>query len=52
MSLFEASLFCLVDHAAFRGTLPLQPYPSLVRFAEQFAQRACARQTAYRLDVP
>jgi glutathione S-transferase len=50
LSLFEISLFCLVDHVSFRGTLPLAPYPSLVRFAESFAQRPSARYTQYRFD--
>ncbi|MFV8753496.1 glutathione S-transferase family protein [Nannocystaceae bacterium ST9] len=50
LSLFETTLFCLVDHVAVRGTLPLEPCPSLVRFAERFAERACARHTAYRFD--
>lgn len=51
-SLFEVSLFCLVDHLAFRGTLPVEPYPSLVRFSEEFAARPSAQRTVYRFDAP
>jgi hypothetical protein len=52
LSVFEASLFCLIDHLAFRGTLEVEPYPSLVRFAQAFAARRCAKRTAYRFDTP
>ena len=52
LSVFEASLFCLVDHLVFRGTLSVEPYPSLVRFAREFAERPSARRTAYRFDTP
>ena len=34
LSLFEVTLFCLIEHLTFRGTLPVEPYPSLVRFAQ------------------
>ncbi|HZH04923.1 MAG TPA: glutathione S-transferase N-terminal domain-containing protein [Myxococcaceae bacterium] len=52
LSLFEVTLFCLIEHLAFRGTLPLEPYPTLVQFARGFATRSSARRTAYRLDTP
>ena len=52
LSVFEASLFCLVDHLVFRGTLSVEPYPSLVRFAREFAERPSAQRTAYRFDTP
>ena len=51
VSLFEVTLFCLVDHVAFRATLPLAPYPALVGFAAGFATRPSARDTGYRFDV-
>jgi glutathione S-transferase len=50
VSLFEVSLFCLVEHIVFRGTLSLEPYPSLVRFAADFAARPSAQRTQYRFD--
>lgn len=52
ISVFEASLFCLVDHLVFRKTLGVEPYPSLVRFTHAFAERPSAKRTAYRFDTP
>ncbi|WAS90022.1 glutathione S-transferase family protein [Nannocystis punicea] len=52
LSLFEASLFCVVDHLSFRSTLPVEPYPSLARFTEGFAARPSAQRTEYRFDAP
>jgi glutathione S-transferase len=51
LSLFEVTLFCLVEHLMFRGTLPVAPYPSLVRFTREFAARPSAQRTAYRFDT-
>jgi glutathione S-transferase len=50
-SLFEVALFCLIEHMSFRDTLPVEPYPSLVRFSEGFAVRPSARHTVYRFDA-
>ena len=50
--MFEVSLHCLVDHLTFRGTLAVDPYPSLVGFCKEFAARASAQRTAYRFDAP
>ena len=52
LSVFEVSLFCLVDHLVFRKTLSVEQYPSLVRFTHAFAERASAKRTAYRFDTP
>jgi glutathione S-transferase len=52
LSVFEASLFCLVEHLVFRGTLEVEPYPSLLRFTREFSERQCAKRTAYRFDSP
>ena len=51
-SLFEASLFCLVDHLTFRGTVAIEQYASLVRFTNEFSARPSAQRTVYRFDVP
>lgn len=51
ISLFEVSLFCLIEHLAFRGTLPVEPFASLVRFSEEYAARRSAQRTAYRFDA-
>jgi glutathione S-transferase len=50
LSLFEVTLFCLLEHLAFRETLPLAPYPALVAFAREFGRRPSAQLTAYRFD--
>jgi glutathione S-transferase len=52
LSVLEVSLFCLVEHLAFRGTLPIEPYAALVDFTREFAKRPSARRTAYRFDSP
>lgn len=52
LSVFEASLFCLVEHLVFRKTLDVAPYPALVRFTETFGERTAAKRTAYRFDTP
>ncbi|KZC16225.1 hypothetical protein RHOFW510R12_09435 [Rhodanobacter sp. FW510-R12] len=52
LSLLEVALFCLVEHLAFRATVPLAPYGHLVAFAREFGRRDSARSTAYLFDVP
>lgn len=52
LSVLEVSLFCLVEHLAFRETIPLAPYGRLTAFAREFGKRASAGNTAYRFDVP
>jgi glutathione S-transferase len=52
LSLLEVSLFCLLEHLAFRPTVPLAPYARLGGFARAFAQRASAQATPYRFDAP
>jgi glutathione S-transferase len=52
LSLFEVALFCLTEHLTFRGTLPVEPYPNLVRFARGFGERESAKRTAFKFDTP
>ena len=52
LSMLEASLFCLIEHLAFRPTILLTPYGRLMAFARAFGKRASAGNTAYRFDVP
>lgn len=53
LSVFEVSLFCLVEHLVFRKTLGgIEAYPALVRFSRSFAERASAKRTAYQFDTP
>lgn len=50
LSVFEVSLFCLVEHLAFRPTVALDDFPALRRFAAAYGARESARNTAYRFD--
>lgn len=50
LSTFEVSLFCLVEHIAFRPMLPLEPYPALRKFVAAWGARESARRTAYAFD--
>lgn len=52
LSVLEVSLFCLLEHLAFRATVSLAPYGHLTAFAREFGKRASARNTAYLFDVP
>lgn len=50
ISVLEISLLCLVEHLAFRPTVPLDPYPKLRAFTQGFASDPSAQRTAYRFD--
>ncbi|MFT3839063.1 MAG: glutathione S-transferase N-terminal domain-containing protein [Myxococcaceae bacterium] len=50
LSFFEVALFCLVEHLPFRATLPVEPYPNLVRFSRAFGECDSAKRTAYKFD--
>jgi glutathione S-transferase len=52
LSVFEASLFCLIDHLAFRPTVPVKTDSALSHFVHEFSTRPSARRTAYKFDVP
>lgn len=52
LSLFEVSLFCLVDHLRFRATIAIESYANLLRFVDEFSQRPSAQRTPYKFDVP
>ena len=51
LSLFEASLFCMIDHLHFRQTLTVEPYSNLEAFRTEFAARPSAQRTPYQFDV-
>jgi glutathione S-transferase len=51
LSLFEVTLFCLVEHLAFRPMVSLEPYPRLRAFSQGFSSRPSAALTAYRFDT-
>lgn len=51
LSLFETSLFCMIDHLHFRPTLPVEKYAALESFARSYAERPSAQRTPYQFDV-
>lgn len=51
LSTLEVSLFCLLSHLEFREILKVTPYARLTAFRDRFAERASARETAYRFDT-
>jgi glutathione S-transferase len=48
ISLFEVTLFCLIDHLKFGQTVPVTRFSSLLSFASEFGERPCVKRTAYR----
>lgn len=52
LSLFEVSLFCLLEHLAFRATVSSDGYSRLSRFATAYGLRPAAKATSYRYDDP
>lgn len=51
LSLFETTLFCLIEHLHFRQTLPVDGYAALAKFAATFATRPAAERTPYQVEV-
>jgi glutathione S-transferase len=51
LSLFETTLFCLIEHLHFRQTLPVDQYSGLAKLAATFATRPSALRTPYEVDV-
>jgi len=52
LSLFEVSLYCLLEHLVWRGTLTVEGLPNLANFARAYGARASAQCTPYVFDVP
>jgi glutathione S-transferase len=50
LSLFETTLFCLIEHLHFRETLPVEQHSALTKFAATFAMRPAAQRTPYAID--
>ena len=50
LSFLEVSLICLLEHLEFREVLALDAYPELRAFAQRFATRSSAMETAYKFD--
>jgi glutathione S-transferase len=52
LSVFEVSLFCLIEHLGFRQTVDVAPFAALAAFTQEFATRRSAQLTPYRFDTP
>jgi hypothetical protein len=52
LSLFEVTLYCLIDHLKLRPTISLEPYAQLGRFREHYGMRESVGQTQYFFDQP
>jgi glutathione S-transferase len=50
ISLFETTLFCLVEHLAFRPSVSLAHCTNLAGFAARYEAQQPARATAYRFE--
>ncbi|MBL8680215.1 MAG: glutathione S-transferase N-terminal domain-containing protein [Myxococcales bacterium] len=50
-SVFEVTLFCLYEHLVFLRSAPLEPYPKLRRFCEDFSRRESAQATPFFMDA-
>jgi hypothetical protein len=50
ISLFETSLFCLMEHLVFRPTVAVAPYARLAAFVSAFSKLDAARATVYRSE--
>lgn len=50
ISLFEVTLFCLIEHIGFRPTISLETFSQLRAFAAAFSERESARRTVFRFD--
>ncbi|MBL0219796.1 MAG: glutathione S-transferase [Myxococcales bacterium] len=50
VSVFEVTLFCLVEHVMFRPTISLDAFPQLREYATRFAARESAQRTVFRFD--
>ena len=49
-SVFEVTLYCLIEHIVFRPTVPLDAFPTLRAFTAGFAARESAQRTAFGFD--
>lgn len=52
LSVYEVSLFCLVEHLDWRQTMSVGAYPALRDFTRIFGARESAQRTAYQFDTP
>jgi glutathione S-transferase len=52
LSVFEVSLFCLIEHVRWRETAATDHCAHLIAWAETYASRSSAQATVYEADIP
>jgi glutathione S-transferase len=52
LSIFEVSLFCLIDHLAWRKTTSIDRFVKLAEFTRAYGARPAMQRTPYAFDVP
>lgn len=52
LSIFEVSIFCLIEHVRWRETAASDRCERLIAWASDYATRPSARATVYATDVP
>jgi glutathione S-transferase len=51
LSIFEVSLFCLIEHLAWRETMSMDRFPRLAEFAAVYGDRPACQRTPYAFDL-
>ena len=51
LSIYEASLFCLIEHLSWRNTVSVVAFESLAKFAQDYGAMPAAQRTQYRFDT-
>ena len=52
LSVYEVSLFCLIEHLSWRNTMNVASFKTLAAFAEDYGTMPAAQCTRYRFDPP
>jgi hypothetical protein len=50
ISLFETTLFCLLEHLAFRPSVPVAAYENLAAYVARYGTQDAARATSFRFE--
>lgn len=52
ISIFDVSLFCLIEHVRWRETVAVDRCSELIAWAADYSTRPSARATVYAIDTP
>ena len=52
ISIFDVSLFCLIEHVRWRETVAIDGCERLIAWAGDYSARPSARDTVYAIDTP